>query len=84
MIKKYCDDAKQEECLTPNHCSTPCHHDFSVLRKVKPYPEVPLDMYSAQEEFNHISRCLAWAAGAFLVIVLGNLMFAGYVLLGML
>ena len=81
---KFCDDAKQEECLTPGHCSTPCHHDFSALRRVKPYPEVPPDLYSVQREFEVIGKRLLWAAGAFLAVMFANLLLAFYVMWEML
>lgn len=82
---KYCDDAKQEECITPMYCTTPCHHDFSAIRKVKPYPEVPPDTFVLlQEDFEDISRRLAWAAAAFLVVMVANLLLAIYILLGLL
>ncbi len=82
---KFCDDAKQEECLTPSHCSTPCHHDFSVLRKVKPYPEVPPDTFVLlQQDFEDISRRLTWAAAAFLGVMVANLLLALYILVGLL
>ena len=81
---KYCDDKKQEPCLTPAHCDRPCHHDFSALRKVRPYPEVPPDMYSVQREFEVISKRLLWASIAFLAVMVANLLFAFYIMWGML
>ena len=81
---KFCDDNNQEPCLTPAHCDRPCHHDFSAIRKVKPYPEVPPDFYAVQQEFETISKRLLWTAAAFLAVMVANLLFAFYVLLGLL
>ena len=82
---KYCDDNSQEPCLTPAHCDRPCHHDFSAIRKVKPYPEVPPDTFVLlQQDFEDISRRLTWAAAAFLVVMVANLLLALYILLGLL
>ena len=81
---KYCDDAKQEPCLTPAHCDRPCHHDFSALRKIKPYPEVPPDTFVLlQQDFEDISRRLMFAAGAFLVVMVANILLALYILMRM-
>jgi len=84
---KYCDDAKQEPCLNPDDCTIPCSRDFgAVMRKVKPYPEVPEDpyMHMLQEDFERISRRLMFAAGAFLVVMVANILLALYVLVGLL
>ena len=82
---KFCDDNNQEPCLTPSFCTTPCHHGFNALRKVKPYPEVPPDTFvMLQQDFEDISRRLTWAAAAFLVVMVANLLLALYILLGLL
>lgn len=81
---KYCDDAGQEPCPHPDDCTIPCRFNFEAVRKVKPYPEVPPDMYSVQREFDVISKRLLWAAAAFLVVFVANLLLAGYHLLVML
>ena len=70
--------------MTPGLCNRPCHHDFSALRRVKPYPEVPPDMYSVQREFEVISKRLLWAAGAVLAVMFANLLVAFYVMWEML
>lgn len=84
---KYCDDAKQDVCPHPDDCTIPCSRDFgSVMRKVKPYPEVPADpyMHMLQEDFESISRRLLWAAGAFLVVMMANVLLALYIVVRML
>ena len=78
---KYCDDNQQEPCLTPAHCDRSCHHDFSALRKVKPYPEVPPDTFVLlQQDFEDISSRLLWASIAFLAVMVANLLLALYIL----
>lgn len=85
MNINFCDDAKQEPCMTPEYCNKPCHHDFTALRKVKPYPEVPPDTFlMLNEDFEDISRRLTWAAAAFLVVMVANLILALYILVGLL
>ncbi len=85
---KYCDGVnKQEVCPHPEDCTIPCHYDFnSVSRKVKPYPEVPADpyMHMLQRDFEDISRRLLWAAGAFLVVMVANILLALYIVVRML
>lgn len=81
---KFCDEAKQEPCMTPGLCTKPCHHDFSAIRKIKPYPAVPPDPGSVQEEFDGLMAKLGWVIGAFLVVIFANLSFALYILLRML
>ena len=71
-------------CATPDMCEDGCVYDFGQVRKVKPYPEVPPDMYSVQREFEVISKRLLWAAAAFLGVMVANLLFAFYILWGML
>ena len=82
---KFCDDNKQEPCLTPQYCVTPCHHDFSALRKIKPYPEVPPDTFvMLQQDFEDISSRLLWASIAFLAVMVANLLLALHILMRML
>ena len=84
-IKQFCDDLKQEPCMTPEHCNRPCHHDFTALRKVKPYPEVPPDTFvMLQQDFEDISSRLLWASVAFLAVMVANLLLALYILMRML
>ena len=71
-------------CATPDLCEGGCVYDFGHVRKVKPYPEVPPDMYSVQREFEVISKRLLWASIAFLAVMVANLLFAFYIMWGML
>jgi hypothetical protein len=71
-------------CATPDLCEGGCVYDFVQVRKVKPYPVVPPDMYSVQREFEVISKRLLWASAAFLVVMVANLLFAFYIMWGML
>jgi hypothetical protein len=83
---KYCDDAKQEPCLNPDDCTIPCSRDFgAVMRKVKPYPEVPPDAFvMLQEDFEDLSGRLIWASVAFLAVMVANILLALYILMRLL
>lgn len=85
MVIKYCDgDGMVRPCPTPDECKISCEYDFGNTRKVRPYPEVPPDVYSAQKEFDSLMAKLGWVIGAFLVVIFANLLFALYILLRML
>lgn len=71
-------------CRRADECDGHCVYDFGGVRKVKPYPEVPPDVYSVQQEFDSLMNKLGWAIGALLVVIFANLLFAGYILLRML
>jgi hypothetical protein len=71
-------------CVSPDLCEGGCVYDFGQVRKVRPYPEVPPDFYSVQREFEVISKRLLWASAAFLAVMVANLLFAFYIMWGML
>jgi hypothetical protein len=72
-------------CATPDLCEGGCVYDFGLVRKVKPYPEVPPDTFVlVQRDFEVISKRLLWASAAFLCVMVANLLFAFYIMWGML
>jgi hypothetical protein len=73
-MTKYCDGATRYPCPHPDECTVSCgFNDATVLRRLKPYPHVPLMTFKSviepdRDEGSKIARRLIVAIKVFLFL----------------